>query len=702
MSSLKLLESAVAYAFYKSFAKLRPVQEAAIEPLINGKNIVLSSGTGSGKTEAVLAPLISRYWRQTVNTESLVIIYIAPTKALVNDLEKRLYEPLTSLGLRIGIRHGDQDDLTSGKIPHILITTPESLEVLLFRKDSALQTIKALIVDEVHLLYNTQRGLQLSILIQRLKADLERDIQWAALSATVGKLEDIQQFLFGKCENTLFLSFPTHRAIESCIKSIDNEESFLKFIEKLMEGNFAKLLIFANSRRECERLASILQKEQCFHSSIFTHYSSLSSEIRIEIERKFSSARTAICIATSTLELGIDIGDISAVILWGVPNNIESFLQRIGRSNRRQNKTNVICLVTDTSENIKIDTLKFLALIDAAKEGNLPIRSPYNLYGAIGQQCLSMIASNNGRFTRIADLCKSFEKKDYLTRTIIENICIELENNAYLKKHGFKNQYGADSYLYNLVDYRLIYGNFSASSQTVELRYKSKVLGDIPSTNLIRIRQGNLVRFSAKIWKITKISRDFIMLTPINNQTGSNITDFVYGGSQITGDIFTYKRIWELIHSNSIHLDFLSKSLGQEINECISKIKSSCSYHQIPFYRTSNGVKYFTFGGNIINKAIAIITNKEYYKVDDISLLVNSPIDWSTIPRNPQEYESIFHLLFESSSEQSIYQKLLPQDLQLLEFMQAWLKDEVIAHTLNRLSTSEGVEFNFDNLLDIN
>ncbi len=178
-------------------------------------------------------------------------------------------------------------------------------------------------------------------------------------------------------------------------------------------------------------------------------------------------------------------------------------------------------------------------------------------------------------------------------------------------------------------------------------------------------------------------------------------TSAVYGGSPITGDIFTYKRIWEIIHSSNIQLDIFSKNLSQEINECVNKIKSSCSYHQIPFYRNSDGIKYFTFGGNIINKAIAIINNKEYYKVDDISLLVNSLIDWSTIPKNPQEYENIFHLLFESSSEQSIYQKLLPQDLQLLEFMQAWIKDEVIAHILNRLSISEGVKFNFCNLLDM-
>ena len=125
MSSIEWLERRVASAFYGSFTTLRPVQEAAIEPLVKGQNIVLSSGTGSGKTEAVLAPLLSRYWRKAVTTEALIMIYIAPTKALVNDLEKRLYPPLGKLGLRVGIRHGDRDDLVSGRTPHVLVTTPE-------------------------------------------------------------------------------------------------------------------------------------------------------------------------------------------------------------------------------------------------------------------------------------------------------------------------------------------------------------------------------------------------------------------------------------------------------------------------------------------------------------------------------------------------------------------------------------------------
>jgi ATP-dependent Lhr-like helicase len=167
MSSVTLLNRRVASAFYGNFPALRPAQEAAIEPIITGQNIVLSSGTGSGKTEAVVAPLINKYWKQAVQVNGPTLLYIAPTKALVNDLEKRLLLPLNSLGLRVGVRHGDRDDLASGYHPHVLITTPESLEVLLFRKDVNLNSIQAVVIDEVHLLYNTQRGLQLSILLHR-------------------------------------------------------------------------------------------------------------------------------------------------------------------------------------------------------------------------------------------------------------------------------------------------------------------------------------------------------------------------------------------------------------------------------------------------------------------------------------------------------------------------------------------------------
>src|SRR5262245_21577484 len=113
MSGTQLLDERVAVAFFGRFPTLREAQEAAIEPLISGTNVVLSAATGSGKTEAVVAPLISKYWRGAAKSESLALLYIAPTKALVNDLEKRLRPALASLGLKIGVRHGDRDDLIS-------------------------------------------------------------------------------------------------------------------------------------------------------------------------------------------------------------------------------------------------------------------------------------------------------------------------------------------------------------------------------------------------------------------------------------------------------------------------------------------------------------------------------------------------------------------------------------------------------------
>lgn len=686
MSTIELLDRRIASAFYGRFLTLRPAQEAVIEPLVNGRNVVLSSGTGSGKTEAVLAPLLSRYWRQAVTTDTLTLLYIAPTKALVNDLEKRLYPPMDRLGLRVGIRHGDRDDLVSGQTPHVLVTTPESLEVLLFRKDATLQTLRAVVIDEVHLLYNTQRGFQLSILLQRLKQSFRQEMQWAALSATVGRLSDVRDFLFGSAENAEFLEFPAHRLIDAHVRHIADEASFLNFIRRLIQGSPTKLLIFVNSRRECERLAGVLQYEERLRPVVFTHYSSLSPEVRVETEQKFLASRTAICIATSTLELGIDIGDIDAVILWSVPGEVESFLQRIGRSNRRANKTNVICLVPDNSENIIADALRFIVLIDAAKKGELPIRSPYELFGAVGQQCLSIIGSDGGRFTRIADLCRLFEHQTYFERSFIEKILAELADNGYLQHHGFKNQYGADEKLYRLIDYRMIYGNFGASSRTVEVHYSSKVLGEVPADNLLRLRQGVLVRFAGQFWRVRKASIAGIILEP--TQVQDKAIDFTYSGKPIGSDAFVCNRMWQIIHSEELPIDILSPHLRTSIEQVRDNIRQVCRFDEIPYSRLPEGICYFTFSGYLVNKAVALITKQLNYKANDISLLVRSPINWASVPSNPQAYDSVFHLLFEESAEQSLYQTLLPPELQLREFLQDWLKDETIGNILNRLVRS--------------
>jgi ATP-dependent Lhr-like helicase len=399
------LEPRIATAFYGGFQELRPVQAAAIEPLINGRNVVLSSGTGSGKTEAVTAPLMSRFWIEALKADRTVMLYIAPTKALINDIAKRLDYVLQPLSLRVGIRHGDRNDLDRAEKPHVLITTPESLNVLLRRKEPVLAHVRCVVIDEIHLLFNTQRGLHLAVLLGRLRRLVGGPLQWAALSATMGNLPAISEFFFGAEERADCLQFPATRTIDAQIRVPSNPGELRKLFVKLMDAPRRKLLVFANSRKSCETLAGELQRAPELASLVFTHYSSLSTELREQTERQFAEAPCAICVATSTLEIGIDIGDIDAVILIGNPPNIASFLQRIGRGNRRSNKTNVIC-ICQPGVGTPREALTFASLIQAGREGRMPIAGAQKLWGAVAQQCLSIIQQEGGAFTPISELAE--------------------------------------------------------------------------------------------------------------------------------------------------------------------------------------------------------------------------------------------------------------------------------------------------------
>jgi len=699
MKPLNRLESKIASAFYGRFISLRPVQEGAIDPILAGKNVVLSSGTGSGKTEAVLAPLVNRYYPYIFEEEQPVILYIAPTKALVNDLERRISSIVSSsLNIRVGIRHGDRDDLKSGRPPHILITTPESLEVMLFRKDKALDKIRAVVLDEVHLLYNTQRGLQLSVLLYRLKKKLGHDLQWVAISATIARLENIRDFLCGAPdENTVFLQYPSQRSIDAHVRHIKKPGEFLDLVLKIVKDQPTKLLIFTNKRNSTELLAGILQSDKSLQQAVFTHYSSLSPEVRHEIEKNFSTMRTAICIATSTLELGIDIGDIDAVILWDVPGNVESFLQRIGRGNRRSSKTNVICLVPYTSLTVAIDTLRFLALIDMAKRGEMPVRSPYNLYGSFVQQCIIQIAIDNGQFKKTSELFKNFDSFRYMSRPILEGILAELATNDYLKYHGFKNQYGAGENLYPLVDYRLIYGNFSAQSQTVEVNFGSKNLGDIPMLNLLTLKTGDTIRFAGQDWKIREIKNKQIQVERTARTDKARPIRYFKKG--IGFDPVLTERIWQLIHDKDTTIfSLVESSLRKEILQFCDTLQKNSNNRQIPYSVSEDSICYSTFAGYLVNKAVCLMQGINDFEVDDISIRIklaqSVPIEWSSISPNPLDYSRIFDSLFEVTSEQSIYQEMLPDNLQKEEFLQEWLKNDYIPKILHRLKNSEPVKTN--------
>lgn len=684
------LHPRVAALFYGRFPNLHPAQKAALAPLLAGRNLVLSSGTGSGKTEAAVVPLVSRHWLEAIRESRTFLLYISPTKALINDVAGRLRPILDSLNLRIAIRHGDRNDLATAAKAHVLITTPESLNVLIARGEPCLAEIKAIVIDEVHLLYNTQRGFQLALLLHRLRRRAPHPIQWAALSATVARLNDIRDFLFGSAESAEFLVFPSTRAIEAHIRLIPGDKEARELFKRLMEAPRRKLLLFANSRRECETLSDLLQKEPALKDLVHTHYSSLSPELRQSAERQFASLARAICVSTSTLEMGIDIGDIDAVGLWGCPPGVESFLQRIGRGNRRTNLTNAICLV-HASPQAPREIITFATLLSLARQGRMPIAAPHKLYGALGQQCLSILEQREGAFTRNQDFTDDLAALPHISRPVVESILAELASKGLAQRHGFKHQYGASDGLWELSEQYMLFGNFPVGSQTIDLRQGKRLLGTVPRLNAMRIHPGVVIRFAGRRWSVSAVRSDGIHLEPSHAPT--HAVDLSYGSVRREGlDAFVANAIWHRFFELTLENSDMEGRTWTALQQCLVPIKTACNCNSLPYVRTMHGFRYFTFGGSALNRVLSRWAGSQALVISDIFLEIDRPVDWSRLPASTEQLLNFARPFATQPAAQTMFQQNLPQQLQEDELCEAWLKDEETPHVLRRLQTAKPAE----------
>jgi ATP-dependent Lhr-like helicase len=338
--------------------------------------------------------------------------------------------------------------------------------------------------------------------------------------------------------------------------------------------------------------------------------------------------------------------------------------------------------------------LKYIALVNCARKGLLSSKQPFQLYGAICQQVLSIIAMNSGAYTKISDLFHVVNHLHYLSRELFEDLLSELAQKEYTQHHGFKNQYGGNEKLYLIQDHRLIYGNFGLTSQMIPVMYSKKNLGEVPYINLLRIRSGNKLRFAGKTWYVKKTSPESIQLEPAYK--GEKILDFIYPGTKIGMETFIANKMWEQIHIGEISKTLFDSNSFNNIFNYVRYIKKKCTYNQIPSIINVGNITYYTFAGYFVNKAVALLTNQIEYTASDLSLTVAYEIEWHSIPVEPIEYKSIFYDLFEARDEQSIYQRMLSDEIQVSEFIQDWLKDNAIKDTLKRLTQSISIKIEDD------
>ncbi|MCK9579945.1 MAG: DEAD/DEAH box helicase [Methanoregula sp.] len=360
------------------WTELREVQEKAYTAVVAGNDALIIAPTAGGKSEAALIPVMDDILKN--GRPGVTCLYLSPLKALINDQEDRFRTFCIPTSLSVMKWHGDVakgDRSWKGEPPHFLMITPESLEVLLQEKTLAadLRQVRYIIVDELHAFVESERGVHLKVLLERMDRLAKRKIQRIGLSATTGNPVEILSWLSDGRHNEELVAVPSSPKEKHFRFIVEPEEDGrIEALIRTVAGK--KALVFVNSRSVAETL---MQAASGRVPNLHIHHSSLAPATRKASEEAFLSQDGACIICTSTLELGIDIGDLDVVVQVGPPNTVSSLLQRMGRSGRRGKASNVVWIVKNPCE-----FLCSIAIIECAMEKTVedlrPPQKPYNVF----------------------------------------------------------------------------------------------------------------------------------------------------------------------------------------------------------------------------------------------------------------------------------------------------------------------------------
>ena len=414
--------------FMNKFKTFTPPQRMAIPLIKKGYNVLISSPTGTGKTLAVFLGIIDnlyRYYEENGELpEGVYVVYVSPLRALNNDMYRNLLIPIKEIKaiaeemgielpeIKVAVRTSDTKPYEKQKMvkdpPHILITTPESLAIALnaprFRE--RLRNTRIVIVDEIHELASSKRGSHLSLSIERLEYLTQRPLQRIGLSATIAPLEEVAEFLVGYNDDGSLrdcyivdarFAKPVDIRVIAPIKDLvhataeEINEAIYRVLIELIKRH-RTTLIFTNTRSATERvvykLRKIMEKTKIVDiDEIEAHHSSLSRDVRLEIEEKLKQGKLKAVVSSTSLELGIDIGYIDLVVLLSSPKSVSRLLQRIGRAGhhiKEVSKGRVIVVDRD-------DLVECTVLVKAAYERKIDrVRIPRNPLDVLAQHLVGM------------------------------------------------------------------------------------------------------------------------------------------------------------------------------------------------------------------------------------------------------------------------------------------------------------------------
>ncbi len=429
----------------RGFSKPTEPQEKTIPKILEGKNVLLISPTATGKTESAFLPILSMLLQQP-KTPGIKVLYITPLRALNRDLLERLQWWCNNLDIKLAVRHGDTETKERTRQsqcpPDILITTPETLQAILsgWILRQHLQALKWVVIDEVHELADSKRGSQLSLALERIRALIGREFQMIGLSATVGSPANVAKFLAGSTREveTVRVSVakmvklqviypkPTEEDVRFSSKIYTHPEvaARLRIIRDYMTKR-KSVLLFTNTRSVSEVLASRFKVwDADFPISI--HHGSLAKPSRIAAETGLKKGALKGLIATSSLELGIDVGHIDLVIQYMSPRQVSRLIQRVGRAGHTYGNLSEGLIMGMDSD----DTLEALVIARRAlKEELESLTIPDKPYDVLAHQIAGLLLKNKRlTFSEILETYRKAAPYQNLTIADVEKIIKYMHN----------------------------------------------------------------------------------------------------------------------------------------------------------------------------------------------------------------------------------------------------------------------------------
>lgn len=608
------------------WTEFRPVQELAIEAVLARKNAVVLAPTAGGKTEAAFFPVLDLLHLEPA--EGVGCVYVSPLRALLNNQEGRVQQLARLVGLEAFKWHGDVGAGPRNRFlktpTSVLMTTPESLEVLLMggrgEKHRLFDRLRFVVIDEIHAFAADDRGAHLMALLERIRRVSEADVQRIGLSATVGNPEDLARWMQGTSEREWTVvdppRSPARRRIAIHYAGGEPEETVASAVP-LAHGR--KSIFFTQGRAATERV------RQAFGSrgvEVFVHHSSVSRDLREEAEGRFVGTEgAATIVSTSTLELGIDVGDLDLVLQLDAPSTVSSFLQRMGRTGRRDGTDQRMEFFTSNGDSL----LQSVALVNLARRGFVEKITPShaNLPVFLHQILAQVVQRTSVGRSALWEALRGPSPFRRIDRATFDKMVEHLLQTGLLETVDRGLVFGSEGErAFGKMNFFDLYSVFETPAEVVVKTRDGRVVGTLETSFVRRMeRERFTFLLAGSTWLAVDVdlNRGLVVAVPF---AGGEAPRWHGAGGFLGYEVAEEMR--SILIGNA-EFPFVDEAGRKEIRRMSEELCPILRRDRCPITREGNKLRLHTYAGGRVNTTIAALL--EMAKVAEVASLGDLEVD---------------------------------------------------------------------------